>query len=301
MLRGGYGVFYEAEGTDGRLNFNFIPFRISETVTAAVNAIPRDARGFLAGRAGRHVTRRGDLDSAAARSETRTRSAVESRAFQRQLFSHTAVEVDYVGTTGDHQTAAENINLPPAGPGSVQARRPYPRFGNISLQTQAQSSDYHALQLKVQQRPSKGLWYLVSYTYSNATRRVPAPEIGGNYTYERQPQPWDIRHLLAASYGYVLPFGKGQRWLSDAGPIVNGDRRRMAVPERSSTIEAACPFTPTISRDVANTGVGGQRPNRVGSGAAGESDHRRLVRQERLRRSREFHLRRFGTGHPALG
>ena len=26
------------------------------------------------------------------------------------------------------------------------------------------------------------------------------------------------------------------------------------------------PFTPTISRDVANTGVGGQRPNRIGSG-----------------------------------
>jgi hypothetical protein len=27
------------------------------------------------------------------------------------------------------------------------------------------------------------------------------------------------------------------------------------------------PFTPTISRDVANTGIGSQRPNRTGSGA----------------------------------
>ena len=26
------------------------------------------------------------------------------------------------------------------------------------------------------------------------------------------------------------------------------------------------PFTPTVSRDVANTGVGGQRPNRIASG-----------------------------------
>ena len=26
------------------------------------------------------------------------------------------------------------------------------------------------------------------------------------------------------------------------------------------------PFTPTISRDVSNTGIGGQRPNRIGSG-----------------------------------
>ena len=189
--------------------------------------------------------------------------------FQRQLFRLTALEVDYVGTTGDHQGAAENINLPPAGAGSVQARRPYPRFGNISLQTQAQSSDYHALQLKVQQRPSRGLWYLVSYTYSNSTRTVPAPEIGGNYTYERQPQPWDIRHLLAASYGYDLPFGKGRRFLSDANAAVNaivgGWQFQNIINYRSGL-----PYTPTISRDVANIGVGGQRPNRVGSGALAE-------------------------------
>ena len=67
----------------------------------------------------------------------------------------------------------------------MQARRPYPRFGNLSVQTQAQSSDYQALQIKLQQRPVRGLWYLVSYTYSESTRQVPAPEIGGNYTYER--------------------------------------------------------------------------------------------------------------------
>src|SRR4029453_5535280 len=144
---------------------------------------------------------------------------------QHQLLAHTAIEIDYVGTTGDHQTAAENTTLPPAGAGSVQARRPYPRFGNMSVQTQAQSSDYQALQLKLQQRPSRGLWYLVSYTYSDATRRVPAPEIGGNYTYARQPQPWDIKHLFAATYGYQLPFGRGHKWLSDAGPTPNGIAR----------------------------------------------------------------------------
>jgi hypothetical protein len=184
---------------------------------------------------------------------------------QRQLFSHTALEVDYVGTTGNHQTAAENINLPPAGAGSVQARRPYPRFGNLSVQTQAQSSDYQALQIKLQQRPALGLWYLVSYTYSESTRRVPAPEIGGNYTYETQPQPWDIPHLFSASYGYELPFGKGRRFLSNAGAVANaivgGWQFQNIISYRSGL-----PYTPTISRDVANIGVGGQRPNRVGSG-----------------------------------
>ena len=40
VLRGGYGVFYEAEGTSGRLNFNFIPFSLSESVTATPNVVP---------------------------------------------------------------------------------------------------------------------------------------------------------------------------------------------------------------------------------------------------------------------
>ena len=157
VVRGGYGIFYEAEGTDGRLNFNFIPFRVSETVTAAVNAVPNaHARGLLAGCSGRDVAR---CRSPGCRCRSRRKPGRDQRwnlGFQRQLFNLTALEVDYVGTTGDHQTAAENINLPPAGAGSVQARRPYPRFGNMSMQTQAQSSDYHALQMKLQQRPSTG-------------------------------------------------------------------------------------------------------------------------------------------------
>ena len=30
VVRGGYGMFYEAEGTSGRLNFHFLPFSLSE-------------------------------------------------------------------------------------------------------------------------------------------------------------------------------------------------------------------------------------------------------------------------------
>jgi len=265
VVRGGYGIFYEAEGTDGRLNFNFIPFRVSETLTAASNVVPTRtlADYWLGVPVGSSL---GSVTWIPLPLEAQPgRDQRWNFGVQHQLFKATALEVDYVGTTGDHQTAAENINLPPAGAGSVQARRPYPRFGNISIQTQAQSSDYHALQMKLQQRPLGGLWYLISYTYSKATRRVPAPEIGGNYTYERQPQPWDIPHLLAASAGYALPFGKGRRFLTTAGSIadgiIGGWQMQGIVGYRSGL-----PFTPTISRDVANIGVGGQRPNRVGSG-----------------------------------
>jgi len=265
VVRGGYGIFYEAEGTDGRLNFNFIPFRVSETLTATTNVVPTRtlADYWLSVPVGSSL---GSVTWIPLPLEAQPgRDQRWNLGVQHQLWNATALDVDYVGTTGDHQTAAENINLPPAGQGNIQARRPYPRFGNISMQTQAQSSDYHALQVKLQQRSLRGLWYLVSYTYSKATRRVPAPEIGGNYTYERQPQPWDIPHIFAASTGYELPFGKGRQLLANAGSIANGIvggwQLQAIVGYRSGL-----PYTPTTSRDVANIGVGGQRPNRVGSG-----------------------------------
>ena len=40
VIRGGYGMFYEAEGTSGRLNFHFLPFSMSETVNAVTNVVP---------------------------------------------------------------------------------------------------------------------------------------------------------------------------------------------------------------------------------------------------------------------
>ena len=141
-----------------------------------------------------------------------------------------------------------------AGPGSVQTRRPYPRFGNLSVNTQAMSSRYHALQTKLQKRVSDGFWYLVSYTYSSSLRTVPAPEIGGNYVYEEGPAPSDTPHLFAFSSGYALPFARNNS-------LLGGWQVQTIVNFRSGL-----PFTPTISRDVANNGVGGQRPNRIGSG-----------------------------------
>ena len=254
VVRGGYGTFYEAEGTSGRLNFNFLPFSLAESVTAAVNVVPTRTLGdFYQGVPfGTAVGTVGwsplPLDAQMGRDRR------WNIGIQQELSNLTALEINYVGTQGSHQQQAENINLPPAGPGSVQTRRPYPRFGNMSIHTQAMSSRYHALQAKLQKRLSDGYWYLVSYTYSRSLRRVPAPEIGGNYTYEEGPSPSDTPHLFAFSAGYALPFAKNH-------VVLGGWQAQTIVNFRSGL-----PYTPTISRDVANIGVGSQRPNRIGSG-----------------------------------
>ncbi|MCM3880064.1 MAG: carboxypeptidase-like regulatory domain-containing protein [Vicinamibacterales bacterium] len=265
VIRGGYGMFYEAEGTSGRLNFNFLPFSLSEAVNATANVVPTRTLGnyFLGVPFGASVGTVGWTPL-----PLEADMGFDQRwnfGFQHELVSRTSIEMNYVGTKGSNQQQAEPINIPPAGAGNIQARRPYPRFGNLNVHSQSLSSEYHAFQAKLQKRPSAGFWYLVSYTYAKSLATLPAPETGGNYTYETGLASFDIPHLLAMSFGAELPFGTGKRFVSDAGKVTNaiigGWQAQSIINYRSGL-----PFTPTVSRDIANTGVGNQRPNRIGSG-----------------------------------
>jgi hypothetical protein len=265
VIRGGYGMFYEAEGTSGRLNFNFLPFSLSEAVTATTNIVPTRTTGnyFLGVPFGQSLGAVGWTPL-----PLKADMGFDQRwnfGFQQELVDRTSLEVNYVGTKGSHQQQAEPINIPDAGAGNIQLRRPYPRFGNLNIHSQAMSSAYHAFQTKLQKRPSRGFWYLVSYTFSKSMNTIPAPEIGGNYTYETGLASFDIPHLLAMSFGAELPFGAGKMFLGKAGRVANaivgGWQAQSIINYRSGL-----PFTPTVSRDIANNGVGSQRPNRIGSG-----------------------------------
>jgi hypothetical protein len=258
-------MFYEAEGTSGRLNFHFLPFSMSETVNATANAVPNRTMAdfFLGVPFGASVGSVGwnplTLDA---------EFGFDQRwnfGVQREIATRMSLEINYVGTKGSNQQEAEPINLPDAGPGNIQNRRPYSRFGNMNIHSQARSSEYHALQTKFQKRTSGGLWYLLSHTWSKTLTTQPAPGIGGNFTYDTGPAAFDIPHLFTASFGAELPFGHGKRFLSDVGTIANGF---LGGWQAQSIINyrSGLPFTPGVSRDVANTGSGGQRPNRVGSG-----------------------------------
>jgi hypothetical protein len=269
VLRGGYGMFYEAEGTSGRLNFHFLPFSMSETVSAVANVVPtRTTADFFQG-----VPFGAGVGSVGWNPLTLDADFGYDQRWnfgvQREIANRMSLEVNYVGTKGTNQQEAEPINLPTAGSGNIQQRRPYPRFGPMSIHSQARSSEYHALQSKLQKRTSGGLWYLVSHTWGKTETTQPAPGIGGNFTYDTGPADFDIRHLLTMSFGAELPFGRGKRFLGDAGTLANGFLGGWQA-QSIVNFRSGLPFTPIVSRDVANTGSGGgrdaQRPNRIGDG-----------------------------------
>jgi hypothetical protein len=115
-------------------------------------------------------------------------------------------------------------------------QRPYPQFSSFagSDPTWA-NSIYHAFQLRVERRLSKGLQFLVTYTNSKSIDNASVSGLnvtwlGGsvdiqdlNRLYlERSLSQFDIAQVLQLSYIYQLPWGRGKRWGSNWNPWLDG-------------------------------------------------------------------------------
>jgi len=266
VVRTGFGMFYEPEGTSGRVNLNSLPFRLSENVNQTQNVVPtRMLSDFFLGT---------PLGSALANpqlSPTYTHLKIGynehySLSLQRLISSKTVADIAYVGNHGVHLQSSNDFNDPSPGPGAIQPRRPYQPFSTINFQAQDLSTNYNSLQAKIEHRAGNGFSGLIAYTYSKFLQFNQAPALGGNLGYEYALSPFDTPHNLALSGTYELPFGKGRHFLGGitrvADAAIGGWQLQSIVVVRSGT-----PYTPVISSDRANTGVGGQRPNLNPAGA----------------------------------
>ena len=265
VLRGGYGIFYEGEYTDGRVNLFMPPFLLSETALNDRGVNPqRTLNDFFLG------TQLGSRNTTIDLTPTYTDLNMGydqhwNFGIQRQFAKNIVADIEYVGNKGTHIQGNDAFNIPDPGPGTVQTRRPYPRFGGFGYISSDVSSTYHALQAKLEKRLSAGLWFLTSYTFAKSLWRANTPAAGGRYRFEKGPSEFHVPHTFSFSYGYELPFGRGKALLANSNKFTNallgGWQMQGILIFRSGVL-----FTPTVSRDVANTGVANQRPDRIGSG-----------------------------------
>jgi hypothetical protein len=148
---------------------------------------------------------------------------------QRDLRWNTMAEIAYIGNIGrkldSPGTSINQVRPERMGPGNAQIRRPFPQFGNVTMITPFWgNSEYHSANIKFEKRFSHGLNFLTSYVFSkfmdDVTAAFEVGAVGGgiqNY-YDRRSE-WarsgnDIRHRIAASSAYELPFGRGRKWMN---------------------------------------------------------------------------------------
>ena len=260
VIRGGFGIFYEPEGTSGRVNRNILPFLLAETVNQTQNVVPNrtTANFFLGSQLGSALSNPSLLPTLTHLKMGQNQHY--SLSVQQQLSPKTVFDIAYVGNHGLHLQATNDFNDPPPAAGAVQGRRPFQPWGAVTFQSQDLGTTYQALQAKLERRVSDGITGLISYTWSKFMQSNQSPALGGNIGYERTYSPFNTPQNLAMSGSYQLPIGRGRKYLANSGHFVDavlgGWQVQTIIVLRSGT-----PYTPIVSTDRANTGVGNQRPN----------------------------------------
>jgi hypothetical protein len=187
------------------------------------------------------------------------------------------LDTTYVGNKDSKLWARTWPNQPRPGPGDVDSRRPFKNVSTIAGDEPIGNANYNGLQMRLDKRFSQGLSILAGYTWSKAITDTQMAETGAfvpdlqdnnNRRANRGLTASDTRDRFTLSSVYELPFGRGRSYLSDAhgvvGNIVSGWQMGAIA-----TFQTGQPLTATLPFDNSNTGEGAKLPDIVGNPNSG--------------------------------
>ena len=93
----------------------------------------------------------------------------------------------------------------------AQMLRPFPQYGGIAdPYGNVGQTNYHAMQLSLQQRLSHGLTFNVNYSFSKAIGNIFGIRSAYKGNLDKSIANTDMPHVFNAFFSYDLPFGKGK-------------------------------------------------------------------------------------------
>ncbi|MGH9675053.1 MAG: carboxypeptidase regulatory-like domain-containing protein, partial [Bryobacteraceae bacterium] len=184
---------------------------------------------------------------------------------QREIRGQVVLSAGYVGAKGTRLSIQRELNPAVFGPGAttgnVDARRIYaPSFGSINSFDSIGCSTYHALQLSLNKRYSRGVTVLANYTFGKSIDDASLDEAAAwqnplNLRPEKALSTYDVRHRFVTSFLWETPSPK-----SGPARAILGNWQWNGIV----TIQSGTPFNVISGRDQALTGAGTQRPNLAG-------------------------------------
>ena len=208
---------------------------------------------------------------------------------EQHLTSNTLLRVAYVGSFSYHGLLSVDPNTIPAaicsntagclagGVGAVHSTvpqgaqyipvgtRPNPYVGAGFFWYTEGNSRYNALQTDVTRRISKGLEFRANYTFSKnldmnssltgaqANNQAQMILDRNNPSRDWGPSALNVTHQASISGRYELPFGKGQRWMANAGAVGNrfvGGWQMNII----TTLLSGFPMTPLVGSNRSGDG-----------------------------------------------
>jgi hypothetical protein len=198
---------------------------------------------------------------------------------ERQLTKNVAVDVGYEGNESHHLDTYYTFNqsvpkVSATDTSSDAQRRPWPALGPFQTMRDWDSAHYSAGDVKLTQRLSHGLLYIIAFTWSRSLDYGSAirPEAGGhqwpinsyNLRAEYGPSTFNLPRRFVASFVYNLPFGAGAEFVPSnaiVNHIVSGWTVGGILTVADGTSEEA-----TLLSDTSGLGVNNNQPEYVGLG-----------------------------------
>jgi len=286
IVRSGYGIsYYPEQASASNLLGQQVPYTISQNVSSETNptdfSTVRTIDNPFPPIAQVKPTTTAQLNALNPRVlghsfENETPSAQQWHlGVERQLFAAMVVELTYAGSAGKHLVLCYNPNEIQPGTGSQASRRLIQPLSNLSNMLQCDPrnrSTFHSGQLKVTQRFTNGLQFLLSYTYGKALDYGGSAASGGGLVGNPQtvtnldagygPAGFDVRHRAVVSYVYELPFGPSRKWAQSGGLLgaIVGGWQLAGI----TTLTTGRPFTVLLAQGVNNGAP--SWPDRIGDG-----------------------------------
>ena len=297
VVRSAYGIFYgqdQGTGLTNRITNNppFVGFGAQSIISDQLNP----ATGFVLSKGA--LPRPAPINPASFVLDPTSTSALRSWdqrnltpyvqqwtvSVQKELPSHTLLEVNYVGNIGLHLLTSFNPNQPlTPGPGSPTARRPFAKYtaGNIIRIAPANRSKYEGLSTRLQKQYSNGISVLSTLTWGHgidwqneALDGCDGCPSGNtfpnsyNLASNRASSDNDVRLRYTFSTIWSLPFGPHRRFLN------RGPAGAVFRDWNISTIWAAQTGAPdSVALSFDNTNVGSSsRPDTICSGSLSRQD-----------------------------
>jgi Carboxypeptidase regulatory-like domain/TonB dependent receptor len=198
---------------------------------------------------------------------------------QQELAPNLLLDVAYVGSAGRNLARYLDPNQGP--PGGPPVRNP--NFGPATILFSSAASEYHSLQARIERRFVGGWSLLSAYTWSRSYDDVSAhlgsaanggtgaPQNSFDPLADWGPSDFDTPQRWVVSYIWDLPFGRGRRWLDRRSPL-NALLDNWTVTGITA-FQSGRPFTVYYGASAnysrtsngANGGPGLDRPNLAGS------------------------------------